>query len=168
MLAGFVDGRGRAYDIGFRTLRLSLTDEEGVLALTAGEEVVAQGAATAAMEVLDPKPLPLLLPAPGEVVGTRRRAVFLATAGGPRPAALTFYNVSLSLHRTALEHFFTAQGGREFVQFEASDVEQSSPSGLALELLLHGPRPGAPKETSRFRLRIEPAAMAREALSALG
>src|SRR5207247_10140486 len=104
----------------------------GGLAPTAGEEVGAQRAATAAMEVLEPKPLPLLRPAPGEVVGTRRRAVFLATAGGRRPAALTFYNVSLSLHRTALEHFFTAQGGREVVQFEASAVERSWLSGCAL------------------------------------
>jgi len=37
MLAGFVDGRGRAYDIGFRTLRFSLTDADGLLATVADE-----------------------------------------------------------------------------------------------------------------------------------
>src|SRR6266545_6139021 len=106
MLAGFVDGRGRAYDIGFRTLRFSLTDADGLLATVSDEEVRVQGAAIASIDLMEAKPIPLLLPVRGELTATGRRVVFLATPGLQRPDTLTFYNVSLSLHRTAIEHFF--------------------------------------------------------------
>src|SRR5881397_2114055 len=117
MLAGFVDGRGRAYDIGFRTLRLSLTDEDGQLALSAGEEARVQSAASASMDLMDAKPIPLLLPVRGDLTATAARIVFLAASGLPRSVPYTFYNVALGLHESAVQHFFTAQGGREFVQF---------------------------------------------------
>ncbi len=167
MLTGFVDGRGRAYDIGFRTLRFSLIDEDGLVALEAGEEVRAQGAATVSMDLVDPKPLRLLLPVAGEITATSRRFVFLAAAGLPRKDPSTFFNVALSLHPSAVEHFFTVQGGREFVQFAKADVESTRSSGGALEVVVRGPRAGRPTETARYRLRIEPRAAAEEALAAL-
>src|SRR3989442_9469754 len=125
MLVGFVDGRGRAYDMGFRTLRFSLTDEEGLLATLAGETVRAQGAATASMDMMDAKQVPLLLPVRGDVTATGRRAVFLAGTRLPPAGPFTFYNVSLALHKSAVEHFFTSEGGREVVLFEKADIEQS-------------------------------------------
>src|SRR6266511_1203933 len=167
MLAGFVDGRGRAYDIGFRTLRLSLTDEDGLLAMSAGEEVRVHGAATASMDLMGPKSIPLLLPVRGELTATPIRVVFLAASGVSRPDPYTFYNVALGLHKSALEHFFTVQGGREFIQFGKADVEGSSAAGSAFEIVLRGPRPGAPAETVRYRLRLEPRSLADEALRAL-
>ncbi|HEY4704347.1 MAG TPA: hypothetical protein VII27_01240 [Thermoplasmata archaeon] len=167
MLAGFVDGRGRAYDIGFRTLRSSLVDADGLLVLGADEGVRAQAAATASMEILDPKPLRLLLPVTGEITATGMRVVFLAAAGLPRKEPFTFYNVALGLHPSAVEHFFTVQGGREFVQFGKADVESSGASGRALEVLVRGPRAGRPTETARYSLRVEPRAAAEEALTAL-
>ncbi len=167
MLAGFVDGRGRAYDIGFRTLRSSLVDADGLLVLGAGEEVRTQAAATVSMDLLDPKPLRLLLPVPGELTGTGRRVVFLARASLPRKAPFTFYNVALGLHSSAVEHFFTVQGGREFVQFGRADVESSGATGVALEVLVRGPRAGRPTETAGYRLRVEPREAAEEALAVL-
>ncbi len=167
MLAGFVDGRGRAYDIGFRTLRSSLLDADGMLALGEAEAVRAQAAATASMDLLDPQPMRLLLPVAGEVLTTGRRCVFLAAAGLPRTPPFTFYNVALGLHPDAIEHFFAAQGGREFVQFARPDVESSAPSGGALAIVLRGPRAGRPTETARYRLRLEPRSAADAAFSAL-
>src|SRR2546425_916610 len=168
MLAGFVDGRGRASDIGFRTLRFSLTDSEGFLAMMAGEEVRAQGGAIASMDLIEAKPLPLLKPVRGDLISTPRRVVFLAAAGLQRAEPFTFFNVSFGLQKTAGEHFFTVQGGREFVQFEKGDIESSSRAGPSLELVLRGARPGAPKEMARYRLRIEPESVAREAVDGLG
>ena len=167
MLAGFVDGRGRAYDIGFRTLRLYLTDAEGVLATGPGESVVVQGRATVSMELLDPKPVPLLLPLPSELAATRQRVVAIASPGVLRRQPPTFFNVSLGLHPSALEHFFTVEGGREFAQFAKADVESSAASGSAATLVLRGPRPGAPSESVRYRMRIEPRSLADQALAAL-
>ncbi len=166
MLAGFVDGRGRAYDIGFRTLRSSLVDADGLLVLEAGEEVRAQAAATASMDLLDPKPLRLLLPVAGEIAGTGRRVVFLAGADLPRKVPFTFYNVAVRLHPSALEHFFTVQGGREFVQFGRTDVESSGAFGGGVEVVVRGPRAGRSTETARYRLRVEPRAAGEEALAA--
>ena len=167
MLAGFVDGRGRAYDIGFRTLRSSLVDADGLLVLGAGEGVRAQAEATASMEILDPKPLRLLLPVTGEITATGMRVVFLAAAGLPRKEPFTFYNVALGLHPSAVEHFFTVQGGREFVQFGRADVESSRASGGTLEVVVRGPRAGRPTETAGYRLRVEPRGVAEEALASL-
>jgi hypothetical protein len=167
MLAGFVDARGRAYDVGFRTLRFSLVDGEGLLATAAGEDVRAQGGVTAAIDLVDPKAIPFLFPLRGELTATARRAVFLAGSDVPRKDPFTLFNVSLSLPRSAVEHFFTAQGGREFVQFERADVESSAPSGPALVLVVRGPRPGRPAETVRYRIRFEPRSVAGDALRAL-
>jgi hypothetical protein len=168
MLAGFVDGRGRAYDVGFRTLRLSLTDEEGVLLTEAGEKARVQGRATVSVDLLDSKAIPLLLPVAGDLTATERRVVFLAAAGVPRKEPFTFFNVSLGLHPTAIEHFFTVQGGREFLQFTKEDVESSSPAGGATVVVLRGSRPGKPAEAARYRARIEPRTFAERALAALG
>ena len=55
MIMGFVDGRGRAYDVGFRTLRLSLTDGEGVLLAGPGEDVRVQQGATVSVDLMAPK-----------------------------------------------------------------------------------------------------------------
>ncbi|OGS50999.1 MAG: hypothetical protein A3K65_01900 [Euryarchaeota archaeon RBG_16_68_12] len=167
MLAGFVDGRGRAYDVGFRTLRFSLVGEDGLLETAAGEEVRSQGAATAAADLIEPRAMPFLLLVRGELTATARRVVFLAAAGLDRRDPVTFFNVGLSLQRTAVEHFFTAQAGREFLQFEKADVESTWPSGPALEAVLRGPRPGRAAETARYRLRLEPRRAAEEALAAL-
>ncbi len=167
MLAGFVDGRGRAYDVGFRTLRFSLIGEDGLLETAAGEEVRSQGAATAAADLIEPRAMPFLLPVPGELTATPRRVVFLAAPGLERRDTVTFFNVSLSLQRTAVEHFFTAQAGREFLQFERADVESTWPSGPAFEAVLRGPHPGRSAETARYRLRLEPRSAAEEALAAL-
>ena len=168
MIAGFVDARGRAYDVGFRTLRLSLTDEEGLLATGAGEQIAVQEEATVSMSLLEPKPVPFLMPVRGEVISTGVRVVFLATPGLPRTAPFTVFNVSLPLHPSAIEHFFTVQGGREFVQLEKGDVESSTSSGRAMEVTLRGPRPGKAAESARYALRIEPRSVAEKAFAALG
>ncbi len=168
MLAWFVDARGRAYDVGFRTLRFSLVDEEGLLALEAGEEVRVQGAAIASADLMDPKEMRFLLPARGEVAATPRRVVFLAAPGLPRKDPYTLFNVSLALQGTAVEHFFTAQGGREFLQFSGADVESRAGSGPALDVVVRGPRPGRSTETARYRVRLEPRSVGEEALAALG
>ena len=167
MRAGFVDGRGRAYDIGFRTLRLSLTDDEGMLVTGAGENVIVQERATASMDILGPKAISLLLPTIGELVATRARVVFLAAAGIPRKEPFTRFNVSIGLHPSAIEHFFAAQGGREFVQFAKEDIESSSTAGSGMEIVVRGLRPGAPSESARFRIRLEPRAAAQRALATL-
>ena len=167
MIAGFVDARGRAYDVGFRTLRLSLTDAEGFLVLAAGEEIRLQEEATASLDLLGPKPVPFLRPVRGEVTATGARVVFLAVPGLPRKEPFTFFNVSLALHPSAIEHFFTVQGGREFVQFAREDVGSSTP-GPAMEVVLRGQRPGAPTEPARYRMRIEPGPVGAGALASLG
>jgi len=167
MIAGFVDARGRAYDVGFRTLRLFLTDEEGMLATSAGEKIALQEDATVSMSLLEPKSIPFLMPVRGEVISPGVRVVFLATPGLPRTAPFTFFNVSLSLHPSAIEHFFTVQGGREFVQFEKGDVESSSSSGPAMDVTLRGSRPGKLAESARYLLRIEPRSVGEKALATL-
>ena len=55
MIAGFVDGRGRAYDVSFRTLKLSLTDGEGMLLTGPGEKVQVQVATSLSMDLVGPK-----------------------------------------------------------------------------------------------------------------
>ena len=167
MIMGFVDGRGRAYDVGFRTLRLSLTDGEGVLLTGPGEEVRVQQAATVSVDLIGPKPVPFLRPVPGELIATRARVVFLAGPGLARTEPFTFFNVSLPLHPSAIEHFFTAQGGREFVQFGKEDVESTARAGAALDVVLRGPAPGEPGEVARYRARIEPRSASEQALAAL-
>jgi len=168
MIAGFVDGRGRAYDVGFRTLKLFLTDGEGLLATGPGEEVRLQEAATVSMDLLGPKPVSFLRPVRGELTGTGTRVVFLAAPGLPRTEPFAFFNVALALHPSAIEHFFTVQGGREFVQFGKDDIEASSASGPAIEAVLRGPAPGKPAEGARYRVRIEPRSAGERALAALG
>ncbi len=168
MIAGFVDGRGRAYDVGFRTLRLSLTDGEGLLLTGPGEEIRVQEAVTVSVDLLSPKPVPFLRPVRGELTATRARVVFLAAPGLPRTEPYSFFNVSLPLHPSAIEHFFTVQGGREFVQFAKEDVESTSPSGAATEVVLRGPAPGEPGEVARYRARIEPRSAGERAVAALG
>src|SRR5207247_5537344 len=129
MIMGFVDGRGRAYDVGFRTLRLSLTDGEGVLLAGPGEDGRAQQGATVSVDLLAPKPVPFLRPVLGELTATRARVVFLAAPELARKEPFTFFNVSLPLHPSAIEHFFTVQGGREFVQFGKEDIESTTRAG---------------------------------------
>lgn len=167
MIAGFVDGRGRAYDAGFRTLRLSLTDGEGTLLTAAGEGVRFQSAATLSLEIAGPKPVPFLRAVGGELTATSARGVFIAASELPRTKPFTFFNVALPLHPSAIEHFFTVQGGREFVQFTKEDVESTAPVGGALDLVLRGPAPGKPGETARFRARVEPRSAGEQALTAL-
>jgi len=167
MLAGFVDGRGRAYDVSFRTLRLSLTDEDGMIATEPAEKVVVQGSATISVDLLDSKPIPFLLPLKGELTGTATRVIFLAAAGLARKDPFTLFNISHGLHPSAIEHFFTAQGGREFVQFKKDDVESSTGARAALEIVLRGPRPGKSNETARYRVHIEPRSVGERALGAL-
>ena len=168
MIAGFVDGRGRAYDVGFRTLRLSLTEAEGMLVTAPGEEVRFQEAATVSMDLLGPRPVPFLRPVRGELIATRMRVVFLASPELPRKEPFTFFNVALPLHPSAIEHFFTVQGGREFVQFAKDDLETTSGSGAAMEGVLRGPAPGKPGEVARYRIWIEPRSAGGGALAALG
>ena len=167
MIAGFVDARGRAYDVGFRTLRLFLTDEEGILATSAGEQIAVQEEATVSISLLERKPVPFLMPVRGEVISTGVRIVFLGAPGLARTAPFTFFNVSLPLHPSAIEHFFTVQGGREFAQFEKSDVESSSSLGTAMEATLRGPRPGKAEEWAHYLLRIEPRSVGERALATL-
>lgn len=167
MIAGFVDGRGRAYDVGFRTLRLSLTDLEGMLLTGPGEAVRLQAGASLSMEIVGPKPVPFLRQVRGELIATSARAVFLAAPGLPRTEPYTFFNVALPLHPSAIEHFFTVQGGREFVQFVKEDVESSAPSGEAIDVVLKGPAPGRPGDVARYRARIEPPSAGEQALAAL-
>jgi hypothetical protein len=148
-------------------LRLSLTDTEGVLATSAGEEVRTQEGATVSLDLLDPKPVPFLRQVRGELTATTKRVVFLAASGLPRSGPFTFFNISLALHASAIEHFFTVQGGREFVQFEKGEVETWKPSGPAVEVVLRGPAPGKPAEAARYRMRIEPRSAGERALAAL-
>ena len=168
MIAGFVDGRGRAYDVGFRTLRLPLTDEEGLLVTGPGEAVRFQEAATVSMDLLGAKPALFLRPVRGEVIATGTRVVFLASPGLPRREPFAFFNVSLALHPSAIEHFFMVQGGREFVQFGKGDLETMSRSGATMEGILRGPAPGKPGEVARHRIRIEPRSAGERAIAALG
>lgn len=168
MIAGFVDGRGRAYGVDFRTLRLSLTDGEGMLLTGPGEAVRVQVGASLSMDIAGPKSVPFLRQVRGEFTATTARVVFLAAPGLPRTEPYTFLNVALPLHPSAIEHFFTVQGGREFVQFGKEDVESSASAGAALELVLKGPAPGRPAEVARYRARIEPRSAGEHALAALG
>lgn len=167
MLAGFVDGRGRAYDIGFRTLRFSLVDEDGLLVTAPGEAISVQESASASMDLLEPQSVPLLRPSKGELIATLHRIVFIVAKGFPRKDPFTFFNVGLSLHPSAIEHFFLAQGGREFVLLEKADIITFKPQGARLAVEMRGPAPGTPSETARFLLRIEPRGAAEAALSAL-
>ena len=167
MLVGFVDGRGRAYDIGFRTLRFSLLDDEGLFLTGPSESVAVQAPAVASMDLVEPRSIPLLAPTHGELLGTDRRVVFLAAKGLPRKQPYTFYNISLSLHSTAVQHFFTAQGGREFVLFETPDLTAARPKGNAVEIDLRGPVPATGAGVGTYRLRIEPRSVVDEALQAL-
>jgi len=167
MLLGFVDGRGRAYDVSFRTLRLSLTDEDGVIATEPPEKVTVQGSATVSVDLIDSKRIAFLHSLNGELTATGTRIIFLATAGLARKAPFTFFNVSLSLQLTAIEHFFTAQGGREFLQFRKEDIESSTGERAALDIVIRGPRPGKINEASRYRVRVEPRALGERALNAL-
>ena len=167
MIAGFVDGRGRAYGVSFRTLKLSLTDGEGMLLTGPGEKVQVQVATSLSMDLVGPKSVVFLTQVRGEFTATSSRVVFLAASGLPRAEPFTFFNVALPLHPSAIEHFFTAQGGREFVQFTREDVESPAPEGTGFRIVLKGPAPGKPGEVARYRARIEPRSAGEQVLAAL-
>ena len=167
MLAGFVDGRGRAYDIGFRTLRFSLVDEDGLLNTLPDESIAAQAMATVAMDLLEPRAMPFLIPTQAELLGTPRRIIIIAAKGLRRSEPFTFFRVALNLHPDAVRHFFVAQGGREYVVVEKADIVSSTRPRNRLEIDTRGPAPGKPSETARYRIRIEPGSVGEDALQAL-
>ena len=169
MLAGFVDGRGRKYDLNFRTLRVRLVDDAGEIVLADGESATARVACEAEASVrLESKSLPFLLRAPGELTATSRRFVFVVAADAPRPAGqIALLNVKLPLHPDAISGFFQDQGGREYLEFSAADVITSRGGPRGIEVELHGPSPGKPEEKATYVAIFSPGSAAREALEDL-
>ena len=164
MLAGFVDGRGRKYDLNFRTLRTRMLDEDGMLVVGEGDHVQSRAPCEAEASVrLGEKSLAFLLRCPGDVTATSRRYVFLVGLRAPRPQGqLTLLNVKLPIHPTAIASFFAEQGGREYLEFTRDDVvvAREARSGVAVEL--RGPAPGRADEAVAYLATFDPAAGVRE------
>lgn len=169
MLMGFVDGDGRKYDLNFRTLRTRLLDEDGDVVLEEGEILEGRAPCEAEASVrFATKSLPFLLCAPGELTATDRRFLFVVGPEARRPAGqFTFLNVVLPLHPRAVESFFTAQGGREYLEFMRDDVIVAHDARGGIEVELRGPAPGRPAETATYVATFAPAAATREVLDTL-
>lgn len=165
MLAGFVDGRGRKYDLNFRTLRIRLVDDEGDVALAEGEVPTSSASCEAEASVrLGPKSVPFLLRCPGELTATSRRFVFVVAREAQRPAGqVSLLNVKLPLHPDAIESFFHDQGGREYLEFSAADIVTAKDVRGGIELEVRGPAPGRPEEGATYIATFSPAGAVREA-----
>lgn len=169
MLAGFVDRRGRMYDVNFRTLRTRLLDEGGNLMLREGEvsesEATCEGEATV---TLGSRTVPFLLRSAGGLTQTTHRFVFIVGERAERPPEqLTRFNVKLPLHPDAMSSFFRDQGGREFLEFEAGDVVAAREDRRAISVGLRGPSPLRVGEAAEYTAIFSPAGAARHALGTL-
>ena len=164
MLAGFVDGRGRKYDLNFRTLRTRLLDEEGQILLAEGEALGARATCEAEASVrFAGKSFPFLLRAPGELTTTARRFVFVVAPNAQRPAGqVSLLNVKLPLHADAIESFFHEQGGLEYIEIGIDDVIVAREMRGGIEVEVRGPAPGRPNETATYLATFSPATAARE------
>jgi len=169
MLAGFVDGRGRKYDLNFRTLRTRLVDEAGEIVLADGESATARVACEAEASVrFESKSLPFLLRAPGQLTATSRRFVFVVGPGARRPTGqVSLLNVKLPLHPEAISAFFLEQDGREYLEFSPAEVMAARDGRAGVEVEFHGPSPGRPEERATFIAVFSPGAAVRGALEGL-
>ncbi len=165
MLLGFLDGRGRAYDLNFRTLKRRLKDAEGNWELEEGETLGGAVSVEAALFLETPRAHLLLRPTGGAAYASDRRLVFVASAVERTPDEPTAFNVAIHVPPTAVEFLFRASEGREVVEVRRPEIRETTESGGELALKAEAPWVnGAP---AGFRLILRPLAAARDAVRPL-
>ncbi len=169
MLAGFVDRRGRKYDVNFRTLRVRLLDEAGRVVTAEGEAIEVQTTCEAEATIrFGDRSVQFLLRAPGELTRTSARYVYVVAEDAPRPPDVpSLLNVKLPLHPSAIASFFREQVGREYLEFTPGDVVAAREGRRGVEVEIGGPSPGRVGEKARYVATFTPASNVREALEGL-
>jgi hypothetical protein len=169
VLLGFLDGRGRAYDLTFRTLKRRLRDESGAWDLEPGEALAGGVPLEAALFLESPRPRLLLRPTTGSAAASARRLVFVAGEGVLRTTEEpTAFNVAVHVPPTAVDHLFRGSGGREVLEVRREDIRRAVASRADLALDLEATWVGGGKEPARFRLVLRPRPAAEEAVEPLG
>lgn len=167
MLLGFLDGQGRAYDLTFATLKRRLMDGEGTWAVDPGETLRGGVSLEAAMFLEAPRPHLLLAPTSGTAYASDRRLLFVAAEAVERtPEEPTRFQVAVRVPRTAVEHLFRAQGGREVVEAARQEIRGATEARSELTLRIEAPWVGGPGPAA-FLLVLRPLRAAREAVAPL-
>ena len=169
MLLGFLDGQGRAYDLTFGTLKRRVKDAEGSWELEPGESLSAGVSVECALFLQTPRPHLVLRPTSGLAYASLRRFVFVAATDVERtPEEPTRFNVAIHAPRTAVEHLFRAQAGRELLEVRREEVRGTSESRAELTLQIEARWMGGGSSPSSFALILRPRAAALEAVAPLG
>lgn len=158
MLMGFLDARGRAYDLTFRTTKLRLLDSEGGLELGPGESFRGERPTTASLRLNQDSRWALVLrPVPGTVLRTSQRIVFLGDTGLSREDQhVTFFNVQIPILESAVRHLFVGEAGREFVAVAAAEVAATAVEGDAFVVTVQAPDITRPVKAAEYRLELRP------------
>lgn len=167
MLLGFLDGRGRAYDLSFRTTKLRMLDADGELELRTGETVRGEGRLEASLLLeRGDRWAVLLRPVPGTLVRTSERIVFLGDSDLARKdPRTTFFNVQLPVSVTAVRHLLEAESGREFLAVPLEEVAARSRTADALVVTVDATDVTRPSNRAAYRLELRPAADAEDVLA---
>ncbi|HEV8594875.1 MAG TPA: hypothetical protein VGR51_05025 [Thermoplasmata archaeon] len=138
MLLGFLDGRGRAYDLNFRTLKRRLADADGTWEMEPGEAFGAEVPLEAAVFLEMPRPHLLMRPTSGTVRASGRRLLFVAEAVERTEEQPTAFNVAIHVPRTAVDFLLRESGGREVLEVRAEEFRGTVDARSELTLKAEG------------------------------
>ena len=168
VLLGFLDGQGRAYDLTFGTLKRRMKDAEGNWELDGDESLSSGVSVECALFLQTPRPHLILRPTSGLAHASARRLVFVAAKDLERtPEEPTRFNVAIYAPRTAVEHLFRAQEGRELVEIGREEIRGTTESRAELTLQLAARWMGSGTEDATFTLILRPRTAARNAVAPL-
>lgn len=167
MHLGFVDGKGRTYDLSFRTTKRRLWDADGDWVLEPGEKLSAPHPLEASVVLEGNPPRLLMRPTTGTARSSERRLVFLAGDDVERsPEDPTTFQVAIHVPPTAVDHLLREAGGREVLEVRREDI-RALQTARGEVLLRADDRSLDPKAVTSLQFALRPADAARAVLAPL-